>query len=160
MKGIKINSRKHGEKTVMVDDSDYDYLSQFNWSLLKDGYTFYASRRCGKKRIKMHREILGLTDPKIMVDHKDRDGLNNQRGNLRVATHSGNNANRGSYKNSSSKYLGVSWKRDSTAWEAGIKKGRKYKYLGHFKNEEDAALAYNEAAIKYHGDFANLNKVV
>lgn len=160
MKEILINSKTYGRKKVMVDDSDYDYLSQFNWSLLPDHNTFYASRRSGKHRIKMHREILGLIDPQIKADHRDKNGLNNQRTNIRIATYSQNNANRNSCKNSSSKYLGVTWRSDSTAWEASIKKDGKNKYLGHFKSESDAAMAYNNAAAKLFGEFANLNKIV
>lgn len=159
MRKIIISSRTYGDKIVLVDDKDYDYLSQFNWSLLKDENTFYASRRCGKKRLKMHREILGISDPNIKIDHKDLNGLNNQRNNLRLATNSQNNRNRRSYKNSSSKYLGVTWRKHSTAWEASIKSDGKNNYLGHFKNEIDAALAYNNAAKKLHGEFANLNNI-
>lgn len=159
MREIILISKTYGQKIVFVDDKDYDYLSQFNWSLLKDENTFYASRRCGKKRLKMHREILGISDSDIKIDHRDLNGLNNQRGNLRIATNSQNNRNRRPYKNSSSKYLGVTWRKDSTAWEASIKSDGKNKYLGHFKTEEDAALAYNKAAKEVHGEFANLNNI-
>jgi len=114
----------------------------------------------------MHREILGLTDRKIHGDHKDHDTLNNRRNNLRIATHSQNMANRSSHKNSTSKFLGVSietHKRGNKIfkyWHAVISKDRKITFFGHFKTEELAALAYNEAAIKLHGEFANLNVII
>lgn len=106
----------------------------------------------------MHRQILGLTNPDIKTDHIDRDGLNNQRNNLRIATKSQNNANRRSHKNSTSKYIGVH-KTAKNKWIASITKMRTHLYLGIFIKEEDAAKCYNKFADKLHGQFANLNIV-
>lgn len=88
------------------------------------------------------------------VDHQDRNTLNDKIENLRAADRSKNMKNRTSRKNSTSKYLGVCLERGKY-WKAQINS----KLLGYFKNEELAALAYNEAAIKHHGEFANLNKI-
>lgn len=156
-------------KVALVDDSDYEYLSQWKWHTVipKTKHTFYAARKTSiknlinskRKQVLMHREILCLTDRKIEGEHKDHDGLNNQRNNLRVADRSQNNANRSAQINSSSKFLGVSWIENRKKWAASICKNSHRINLGNFKNEIDAALAYNKKAIELHGEFANLNKV-
>jgi hypothetical protein len=95
-----------------------------------------------------------------LCDHADHNGLNNQRNNLRLASHSQNCINRNIYKkNTSSKYLGVSFCHSTNKWKAEIRFNGSYKYLGVFNSEEEAALAYNEKAIEVHGKFARPNKV-
>lgn len=108
----------------------------------------------------MHRLILKMTDSKILVDHEDGDGLNNQRGNIRIANKSQNAANRQKATSATSKYLGV---------HIHYAYGGKYKYIyascmkdGKNYNikcssEIEAALKYNELAIMHHGEFARLN---
>ena len=173
MKIIYINSRVHGTKECLVDDEDYDFLNQWKWYLMVGKYTCYATRKYWKDgkyySIQMHRLLLGLTDPNIRGDHRDHNGLNNQRNNIRNATCSENNKNRTG--GGASKYLGVCLRKDKKIvrgelkvyinWAASIKTESGYKALGLFeyseKGEADAAKAYNEAAIKYHGEFANLN---
>lgn len=155
MKEIKLTQGQ----VALVDDEDYEFLSQWKWYAIKDKTTFYAARAERKTTIQMHRVILGLTDSKIEGEHKDHNGCNNQRDNLRIATRSQNCANRPSFKNSSSKYLGVSWHKKNKKWVAYIRKDGLRKYIGSFNKEEDAALSYNSLAIQYFGDFANLNKV-
>lgn len=103
----------------------------------------------------MHRQILGLTDPKIFTDHKDHNGLNNQRSNLRIATHGQNMANKS--PSGKSKYMGVSWNKNDKKWRSQIRKNRVTIYLGSYINEIDAAIAYNNKAVEVHGEFANLN---
>jgi hypothetical protein len=107
----------------------------------------------GKRKVSfMHREILN-TPLNKQVDHIDHDGLNNQRDNIRICSVSQNHMNKKPI--GVSKYLGVFY--DRKYIRAAIKYHGKYHYLGFFKTENDAALAYNEAAKKYHGEFANLN---
>ncbi len=108
----------------------------------------------------MHRQIMGVTNEKCDVDHKDRNGLNNQRSNLRICSRSNNSKNRTSRKNSSSKYLGVHFhkqKGKNSKWVAQIFVDGAPIYLGRFTIEADAARCYDVAALKYHGEFANLN---
>jgi len=108
----------------------------------------------------MHREIMNPED-NFVIDHIDKDGLNNQKSNLRKATVSQNNSNRRSQVGSKSKYLGVSFYKKTSKWVAFISYGgrNKNKHLGYHKTEKEAALAYNNAALKYHGEFANINKI-
>jgi hypothetical protein len=141
---------------TLVDDDDYEWLNRWKWHYSHG----YAMRRISKhgKFIHMSRLILGIKSSKIFADHIDRNGLNNQRSNLRVATRSQNNANRTII--GSSGFLGVfrtSAKKES--WFARVNKNGKRYYLGSFDNKIDAAKAFNEAAIKIHGEFANLNQV-
>lgn len=142
---------------ALVDDQDYDWLNQWSWHIVKGKQTYYAAAYIDKRYIRMHRLILGVNDSKILGDHVDRNGLNNQRNNLREANVVQSNCNRSSHKGSSSKYLGVSRLRN--LWRACIKRNYKQVFIGTFKTEEDAALAYNQKALEFHGEFANINKL-
>ncbi len=163
MKLIHLSGKYGIDKFAIVDDEDYEWLNQWKWFAIKHRNTYYAIRnsRIGEREkrtiIRMHRFILGLTDPEILGDHINRDGLDNQRNNLRKCTNAENVKNTKSRKNSTSKYLGVSINNRNYKWLSQINFNKKGVFLGYFENEIDAALAYNEAAIKYHGEFANLN---
>jgi hypothetical protein len=99
---------------------------------------------------------MGIDDIR-RVDHRDQDGLNNRRTNLRVATQSQNLSNRGPQKNNTSGYKGVSLCKATGRWQAIIQYGRKKKRLGRFDTPEQAALAYDKAAVALMGEFAVLN---
>lgn len=146
-------------KFTQVDDEDYDYLMQWKWYADKRNSTYYAKTTqmiSGKKHyIFMHRVILDILNSKLHGDHKDRDGLNNQRSNLRIATRSQNAINRTKRLNTSSKYIGVI--AYNNKWVARLRKNQKTIYQATFSNEKEAALAYNKEALKYYGEFANLN---
>ena len=173
MKTIVINSPLHGTKEILVDDEDYEMVNKYKWCVIKSKNTFYATRNIPeinkvKGTIIMHRAILGLIDTKIIVDHKNHNGLDNQKLNLRICTQKQNCANKSAHKNSTSKYLGVNKKKQkyinkngeikiSESWEARIMKDGKSLSLKFHKTEEDAARAYDKAAKEIHGEFANLN---
>ncbi len=170
MRQIKLSQQgkyKSLNLVALVDDSDYEYLNQWRWCAVKRGGNMYAVRGVysvinGKRKvaeIKMHRLLLGLTDPKILADHEDRNGLNNQRENIRVATKGQNRANSRSNKKSTSKYIGVCWCDRLKKWMIQIQVNGKKKHLGLAITERDAAIIYNKWAIKFHGEFANLNKL-
>ncbi|MFZ3265761.1 MAG: AP2 domain-containing protein [Terriglobales bacterium] len=150
---------------ALVDDCDYERVSQFKWhALMSPGkHTVYAVRNIrmadGRRTAQlMHRFILGLTDPKILTDHQDRNGLHNWQDNLRIATRSPNCANAGKRRNAkTSRFRGVSWDKPRGNWQTEIQEGRARLYLGRFTDEVDAAKAYDRAALEHFGEFANLN---
>src|SRR5271157_1434079 len=103
----------------------------------------------------MHRFVLDVYSP---VDHRDGNGLNNQRRNLRKATKSQNGQNRDKQANNTSGFKGVSWHSASNRWVAQITIDKKRTHLGLFVDKEKAACAYNKAAKLHYGSFAKLNK--
>lgn len=154
-------------KVAIVDDSDYVWLSQYNWYAYACGDHWVAARNQslpkGSARVQqiitMHREILGLKkgDGKV-CDHKDHDPLIIQRINLRVCTTKDNVRNRRSARNSSSKYLGVARSQSKKSpWQAQIRVDGKLIYLGSFVSEDEAAKVYDKKALELFGEFANPN---
>lgn len=144
---------------AFVDDEDYEKLSKHKWRAEKRGDLFYAYRSAGKHGgYAMHREILPIPLGKE-IDHTDRNGLNNQKSNLRICTVSQNQANTKSRTGGTSKFKGVGWFKSSRKWRALIKVKGQLVYLGLFVTEEDAAIAYNNAALRHFGEFARLNSV-
>ncbi len=153
-------------KFAIVDDEDYDFLMQWKWHFNKG----YARRRqyictIGGKEIAedvtMH-SVINKTPDDMWTDHRDLDKLNNQKYNLRNATPLNNVWNREKQSTkSSSKYKGVSWHKGNKSWQARIKAHGKQISLGSFPldQEKEAGMAYNQAAIKLHGEFACLNKI-
>ena len=150
-------------KVAIVDDEDYDYLMQWKWYVCNKRYKFYAVRNIpisNNKQtiISMHRLIM-KPDKGMVIDHLDGNPLNNQKNNLRICTHSDNMRNcKISIKNTSG-YKGVSFLKKKNTYKSAIKFNKKTIYLGLFTNPVDAARAYNAAALKYHGEFAHLNKI-
>ena len=162
MKEIQLNKFKGQLGLVaMVGDDDFDLVNQYNWFTYKSTNTYYAITNIYidgiRKKIKMHRFIMN-PEPGKLVDHKDRNGLNNQRSNLRLATNNQNAFNRDVHKDSSNEYKGVHLERKK--FRARIKHKGKYLHLGNFNTAIEAAQAYNEAALKYHGEFAKLNSII
>lgn len=146
-------------KNTLIDDEDYDYLNKWKWCCHSSGYAIRTQYLSGKKHktIWMHR-ILMNTSIGMHTDHINGNKLDNRRCNLRICTPSQNGANRKIQK-ASSVFKGVSWNKKIRLWKAAIKVSGKQYYLGWFKNEKEAALAYNNAARKFFGEFSYLNKV-
>lgn len=140
-------------KVALVDDSDYEALSKFKWCAIRSrSNAYYAVRRDGKRRMFMQVFLIG-TSP---VDHRDGDGLNNQRNNLRPATQSQNCQNRRP-RSHTSRFKAVWLRRDSGKWQSGIRVKGKLINLGCFSSEIEAAKAYDAAAVKHFGVFALTN---
>lgn len=156
-KQIKLTQGKY----TIVDDEDYEYLSQFSWHYHSGGYV-ERSVRFGKKKsnIMMHREILNIIDNhEKCVDHKNMNKLDNRKENLRIANKSLNSANTRKKANTTSKYKGVYKHTQTGRWVARGTINGKMKHLLITKDEKEAAKAYNEWAKKNFGQFARLNDV-
>lgn len=146
-------------KFAKVDDEDFEELARYKWHYSDYGRTGYARRMNYKKRpylLRMHCVLLCVAPP-LMVDHINGDGLDNRKENLRVVSKSQNMMNRSIQKNSSSGYKGVS--KCLGKWRAYIVVDRKQIHLGVFDEKINAAIAYNEAVVKYHGEYAVLNPI-
>lgn len=144
------------DKVALVDDSDFDFLNQWKWHCLAKGNTFYARRRSGEVFVFMH-SFLAQPPCGFECDHKDRDGLNNQRSNLRLATRSQNGANRRLRSDNKLGFRGVSQAGKSPSFRADIVVNNEHKYLGCFASLKEAAQAYDDAAFRFFGQFASLN---
>jgi len=162
MKQIKLNG-KYGSvigNYALVDDEDYEELSKYKWHCLNNNYTLYVATKQNNTSILMHRLILKIVDKKLVVDHKDHNGLNNQRNNLRVVTGTQNQANRikhiNSKKKCSSIYKGVYYNTADKSWVARCECNNK-KLTKYCKTEIEAAIAYNELIMELHGEYALIN---
>lgn len=149
-------------KVAVIDFVDFDKVRGVKWHAHQKikGGKFYAARNItlpgGRKSIRpMHKEIL----PEIpLIDHKDGDGLNNRRENLRPATKRQNHqAFRRKPEGLTSRFRGVYWHKLRKKWHAQIKANGQRLSLGLHHQEEDAARAYDAAARKYFGEFASPN---
>lgn len=124
---------------ALVDDADAAKLGLYRWHLNSNGYVRRTEYKGGKaRRIYMHQQVMGF--PNCGVDHRDLNRLNNQRGNLRLATKSQNGQNQRGGRGSSS-HRGVSFHRAAGKWEAHAQLDGRKVYLGLHASEEDAAAA-------------------
>ena len=150
----------HG-KVAVVDDHDYEDLRQDNWHASKCGDVWYARR--GEHCLFMHRLVMERAigrplQPGELVDHVNRDTLDNRRSNLRVATKAQNSQNE-VRRIGASRFKGVARGTHSKVnpWRAYINACGRQIALGRFPDEESAARAYDEAAAEYFGEFARTN---
>lgn len=141
---------------ALVDDEDYDRVSQFKWCVSERKTRNYALNR---KTGLLHRFILNVTETHIQVDHDNLNGLDCRRENMRLATNSKNQANQNkeTSRKTSSKYKGVCFFKRTRKWTAYCAKDKKTHYLGYFASEVEAAEAYDIAAVELHGEFARTN---
>jgi hypothetical protein len=143
---------------TIVDVEDYDKLTKYHWQLYgNESKKYYAVRFNDTRITRMHREILNASAGDV-VDHRNGNGLDNRKANLRIATIAQNHYNRRkTTRATTSKYKGVHFQRDEKKYRAQIGCKGKRINLGNFNNEIDAAKAYDEAAKLYFGEFAFLN---
>lgn len=149
---------------AIVDDEDFERIAAHSWAINPQG-TGYAVRKGSKRRgeprtVHMHREVLGLTGGEI-VDHINGNGLDNRKSNLRVADTQKNAFNRGKPNiPCTSRFKGVISRKGSPSWHARIKFRDKCVELGAFRDEADAAAAYNLGARAFFGVYRRENQGV
>jgi len=159
---------------AIVDARFYRELNKYKWYAHKGKTTYYAYRaaRVNEKRksknIKMHNEIIRQktvdrgpkteNGKRLIVDHINGNGLDNRIANLRLATYAQNSRNRSKIKRAcSSRYKGVWYSRKLNKWRAQICYGGVKEHLGYYRDERDAARAYDAAARRHHDKFARVN---
>jgi len=144
-------------KVALVDDVDFERANKLCWHAHYNHQSkiWYAQSIHKNKVLHLHRFILNAPE-NLLVDHRNGDGLDDQRCNLRTCTKSQNCCNSKSRKGTS-KYKGVSFHKRAGKWQVDICKNYKGYYVGLFNTESEAAQAYNQVAVKFHGSFARLN---
>ncbi len=152
-------------KVALVDDEDFDRLSKHSWCahLSRKVGLWYAERGYHIEKNKqfslgMHREIMGVQKG-VDIDHRDRNGLNNQKSNLRICSRTLNQGNATLRKDSTTGFKGVSYKKENGKFVARVQFGKKRLSLGYFPTKELAAAAYDKAAIELFGEFARVNNI-
>lgn len=157
LREIPLTKGKH----TIVDEADYEHLSKMKWRITHNGYARHdinnsSTRAC----LFMHRIIMNCPDDMI-IDHINGDKLDNRKCNLRLCTHNDNKKARNKPRKAlgqyTSKYKGVCLYRKR--WLAKLESNGKQHYIGMFATEKEAAIAYNNFALIYHGEFARLNIV-
>lgn len=136
---------------AIIDAEDIEKVEKYMWYLTDKGY---AATNINGKRVKIQHIIMGANS---LIDHKDRDKLNNRKSNYRFCTNAENSRNIGILRSNTSGYKGVVWHKQGKKWAARIEVNKIRHSLGLFNNKLDAAKAYNVACLKYHGEFACLN---
>ncbi len=152
-------------KFAIVDAEDYDELSQYKWYAKKGNSTYYAGRGVrvykngkyvGVRQILMHR-VMTKAPKGMLVDHRNHNGLDNRRENMRVCTREQNSHNQLPYRGTSCRYKGVTKHKRDGVFEVNIRYNGKLNYIGRFKDADDAAKAYDKKAKELFGEFAYLN---
>jgi hypothetical protein len=138
---------------AVIDEADYERISAHKWYTLTSGPRFYAITEIGGAQVLMHRFVLDYSGP-LDIDHIDGDELNNRRANLRVVTRAQNLWNQGPRKGK--RFKGVQ-RVASGRYMARMMVNGERLYFGTHATEEEAARVYDDAARKYHGEFARLN---
>jgi hypothetical protein len=150
-------------KIVLIDIEDYDLIKEYTWNISNDGWNNYVKTEIwkgGRKKIYMHRLIMGITNPIVIIDHKNGNGIDNRKCNLRICNCSNNSANKTMQKNNTSGFKGVSWKKDVKKWRVKvIKDGVNYS-AGYYDDIIEAAKAYDKKAVELFGEFARTNKMM
>lgn len=138
-----------------LDPEDYEQAKMLNWQCQVGKYTQYAWSGCRPNRIGLHRFIM-KPSPDMCVDHINGDGLDNRRCNLRICTHAQNMIN---VRRKPRNLMRGVFQKTKTTYYSLISDNGKPKYLGSYRSELDAAIAYNMAAKELYGEFAILNIV-
>ena len=150
-----------GKHTIIIDTEDWDKVKEYRWCIRAGPVNRYpyamtaiphpdgGLKKCGRKRtttLSLHHLILGKPPKGKVTDHRNHNGLDNRKDNLRILTQSQNMFNRRGKRNTSSRYKGISWCKDRGKWRASIWINKKNIYIGYFTCEKEAAMAVNDKA--------------
>lgn len=141
-----------------MSDEDYERVAAHKWSLSyspKNSPKMYAVCKINGKQTGLHRFVLGMGDGGL-VDHRDGDGLNNQRSNLRKCTYGQNRANSDTKRNLPKGVYARRQRTGGTVYRAQIRHDNRLTNLGTYTTIEEAAAAYAKAAPNFHGEFARM----
>ena len=155
---LTITKRTGETVDILVDAADIEAVQSRNWCITTNGY---AQNSTKKKTVLMHRFIMGIEkDSPVQVDHKSTNKCDNRRENLRICTGFDNAKNRRGKSCAASGAKGVWYiKNRKHPWRSFIQSDKVRIHVGYYSTKEAAVLAYNRAAIQYHGDFARLNEM-
>lgn len=164
---FSIKSKKYGNFEIIIDAQKWNKIKKYRWHIKKNtqSNTYYVATigrtntNESRKTIRLHRFITNCEDSNIICDHKNRNPLDNRLKNIRFGNRINNGINVSLRKDNSSGYKGVHWHKQSNKWRVQINIKGKRTHIGMFTNVINAALAYNEVAKKYFGEFAYLNEV-
>ncbi len=149
---IELHGKYGAGKFALVDNDDFERVNCHSWHVTGEGY---ARCRIGAELVLLHRYILFCTPDDPRIDHKNLNKLDCRRDNLRFATFAQNRMNIPVLKNSATQIKGVH--KYKNRWRAKIQTGQERLFLGSFRTVRSAAKAYNDAALKYFGEYAQLN---
>ena len=153
---VLYNQKNQEVARTIIDTEDVEKIKGHKWHLSHG----YAATPIRGKIVRMSNFIMDFkSSHKKVIDHKDRNPLNNSKSNFRKCTTRQNSCNKKMQKNNTSGYRGVVWDKANQKWIAAIQVNSKHIHIGRFKNKINAAIAYNKAAITHFGEFAYLNKI-
>ena len=149
-------------KVAIIDVENAPEVLRFKWCAHKKRHLWYAVTSVRKEDgtrtvLSLHRLILKPSS-NVLVDHRDGDGLNNRKSNLRLATNAQNQHNSRRSLHNTSGFKGVDFNKRRCQWRALICFNNKRKHLGRFQTKEEAAAAYDTAARKFFGEYARPNE--
>ena len=157
MKRIQVGGHRYKTSPVkgyaLVDDEDFERVNKYQWCFDHG----YIRANVGKRIFYLHKFIL-RTPKNIIIDHKNHNGFDNRRSNLRICNQSYNMVNQRLSRINTSGYKGVVWHKTLKYWVSQINVRGKH-YSKYSKTKEEAAKKYNQMALKYFGKFALLNKI-
>lgn len=142
-------------KFAVIDDDDYDKIAGYKWCFAKAGYAASRKKNYGEQ-VLMHRIILNAGKTQS-VDHKNGNGLDNRKNNIRLCSHQQNMMNRKMPCHNTSGYKGVTWDKQMKKWRAQLRHSKTNSYVGLFSNIVEAAKEYDKKAREVFGEYARTN---